>query len=54
MVELIGRWSMLDVFVVTFTVALVQLEPLMSVPAWSCGAVLCGGCGADDDRRGDL
>jgi paraquat-inducible protein A len=31
MVELIGRWSMLDVFVDTFTVALVQLEPLMSV-----------------------
>lgn len=31
MVELIGRWSMLDVFVVTFTVALVQLQPLMSV-----------------------
>ncbi len=30
-VELIGRWSMLDVFVVTFTVALVQLQPLMSV-----------------------
>jgi paraquat-inducible protein A len=31
MVELIGRWSMLDVFVDTFTVALVQLQPLMSV-----------------------
>ncbi len=30
-VRLIGRWSMLDVFVATFTVALVQLEPLMSV-----------------------
>jgi len=30
-VELIGRWSMLDVFVDTFTVALIQLEPLMSV-----------------------
>ena len=30
-VELIGRWSMLDVFVDTFTVALVQLSPLMSV-----------------------
>jgi paraquat-inducible protein A len=30
-VEFIGRWSMLDVFVVTFTVALVQLSPLMSV-----------------------
>jgi paraquat-inducible protein A len=31
MVVLIGRWSMLDVFVDTFTVALVQLRPLMSV-----------------------
>jgi len=30
-VELIGRWSMVDVFVDTFTVALVQLQPLMSV-----------------------
>jgi paraquat-inducible protein A len=37
MVEFIGRWSMLDVFVDTFTVALVQLSPLMSVqpgPGW--------------------
>lgn len=31
LVELIGRWSMLDVFVDTYTVALVQLQPLMSV-----------------------
>ncbi len=31
LVDLIGRWSMLDVFVDTFTVALVQLQPLMSV-----------------------
>ncbi len=31
MIEIIGRWSMLDVFVVTFTVALVQLQPMMSV-----------------------
>lgn len=30
MVEFIGRWSMLDVFVVTFVVALVQLAPLMT------------------------
>ena len=30
-VEFIGRWSMLDVFVDTFTVALVQLSPLMAV-----------------------
>ena len=31
MVEFIGRWSMVDVFVDTFTAALVQLQPLMSV-----------------------
>jgi len=31
LVEIVGRWSMLDVFVDTFTVALVQLQPLMSV-----------------------
>jgi paraquat-inducible protein A len=31
LVEWIGRWSMLDVFVDAFTVALVQLQPLMSV-----------------------
>lgn len=30
-VRFIGRWSMVDVFVDTFTVALVQLQPLMSV-----------------------
>jgi paraquat-inducible protein A len=30
-VALIGRWSMVDVFVDTFTAALVQLQPLMSV-----------------------
>ncbi|HVN90206.1 MAG TPA: paraquat-inducible protein A [Candidatus Binataceae bacterium] len=31
MVEIIGRWSMVDVFVDTFTAALVQLQPLMAV-----------------------
>jgi paraquat-inducible protein A len=31
MVEIIGRWSMVDVFVDTFTVSLIQLQPLMSV-----------------------
>ena len=31
MVVFLWRWSMLDVFVDTFTVALVQLSPLMSV-----------------------
>jgi len=30
-VEVVGRWSMVDVFVGTFTAALVQLQPLMSV-----------------------
>jgi paraquat-inducible protein A len=30
-VGVIGRWSMLDVFVGAYTVALVQLQPLMSV-----------------------
>jgi paraquat-inducible protein A len=30
-VRFIGRWSMVDVFVDTFTAALVQLQPLMSV-----------------------
>jgi paraquat-inducible protein A len=30
-VEFIGRWSMLDVFVDAYTVALVQLQPMMSV-----------------------
>jgi paraquat-inducible protein A len=31
MVEFIGRWSMVDVFVDTFTAALIQLQPLLSV-----------------------
>jgi paraquat-inducible protein A len=31
MVQFIGRWSMVDVFVDTFTAALIQLQPLMSV-----------------------
>ncbi|MFZ2656986.1 MAG: paraquat-inducible protein A [Victivallales bacterium] len=30
-IDIIGRWSMVDVFVDTFTVALIQLQPLMSV-----------------------
>lgn len=30
-VEALGRWSMVDVFVDTFTAALIQLQPLMSV-----------------------
>ena len=31
LVGIIGRWSMVDVFVDTFTVSLIQLQPLMSV-----------------------
>lgn len=31
LVEFVGRWSMLDVFVVTFTVALIQIQPLVSI-----------------------
>jgi paraquat-inducible protein A len=31
LIEFIGRWSMVDVFVDAFTAALVQLQPLMSV-----------------------
>ncbi len=31
MLKAIGRWSMLDVFVATFSVALVQLRPFMTV-----------------------
>ena len=30
-VEIVGRWSMVDVFVCTFTASLVQLQPLMAV-----------------------
>ena len=31
LIELIGRWSMLDVFVCAYTVALLQLQPFVSV-----------------------
>jgi paraquat-inducible protein A len=31
LVDVIGRWSMVDIFVDTFTVALIQLQPLMYV-----------------------
>jgi paraquat-inducible protein A len=30
LVEFVGRWSMLDVFVISFVVALVQIKPLMA------------------------
>jgi len=36
MVEFIGRRSMLDMFVDTFTVTMVQLKPLMSVESGLC------------------
>ena len=50
LVEFIGRWSMLDVFVDAFIVALVQLHPLMSVEPGLGRDVLHGGGRADDDR----
>lgn len=31
LIVFVGRWSMLDVFVVTFSVALIQIQPLMSI-----------------------
>jgi paraquat-inducible protein A len=31
LVEIVGRWSMLDVFVVTYTVALIRFKPLMVI-----------------------
>jgi paraquat-inducible protein A len=34
LIDFVGRWSMLDVFVVTFAVALIQLQPfLLAKPA---------------------
>jgi paraquat-inducible protein A len=33
MVEFIGRWSMLDIFVVTLTVALVRFQALATITA---------------------
>jgi paraquat-inducible protein A len=44
LIELVGRWSMLDIFVITFLVALVQLRALATIkagPAAACfGAVV--------------
>jgi paraquat-inducible protein A len=31
LLEIVGRWSMLDVFVVTYTVALIRFRPVMSM-----------------------
>ncbi len=50
LVEFIGRWSMLDVFVDTFVVALVQLQPLHVGAGRSWRSVLHGGGGADHAR----
>ena len=46
--QLVGRWSMVDVFVDTFTAALVQLQPLMSVAPGAGAVLLRGGRRADD------
>jgi paraquat-inducible protein A len=44
LIELVGRWSMLDIYVITFLVALVQLRALATIragPAAACfGAVV--------------
>ena len=31
LLEVVGKWSMLDVFVVAYTVALIQFHPLLSI-----------------------
>jgi paraquat-inducible protein A len=41
MVEFVGRWSMIDVFVVTIMVALVQLGSLASIQAGSGAIFFC-------------
>lgn len=33
LVEFVGRWSMLDIFVIAILVGLVQLQPLMAITA---------------------
>jgi paraquat-inducible protein A len=38
MVEAVGRWSMLDIFVITFLVALVQLQALATIRAGPAAA----------------
>jgi paraquat-inducible protein A len=39
LVELVGRWSMLDIYVITFLVALVQLRTLATIrPGWAAAA----------------
>jgi paraquat-inducible protein A len=41
MVEFVGRWSMIDVFVVTIMVALVQLGGLASIQAGTGAIFFC-------------
>jgi paraquat-inducible protein A len=41
-VEFVGRWSMIDVFVVTIMVALVQLKAVASMQAGSGAIFFCG------------
>jgi paraquat-inducible protein A len=41
MVEFVGRWSMIDVFVVTIMVALVQLGAVASISAGSGAIFFC-------------
>ena len=51
--EIIGRWSMVDVFVATFVVALIQLRAAHVRRARARGPVLLGG-GHPDDLRGRI
>ena len=57
MIEFIGRWSMLDVFVVAFVAALLQLEPLLSaqpgpgVPFFAAVVILTMLASASFDSR---
>ena len=42
MVELVGRWSMLDIYVITIMVALVQIQSLASIKAGPAAAAFGG------------
>jgi paraquat-inducible protein A len=41
LIETIGRWSMLDIFVISLLVALVQLEALASIYAGPGALAFC-------------
>jgi len=41
MVELVGRWSMLDIFVITLTVGLVRFESLATITAGPGALAFC-------------